>query len=232
MSPASTHERVHPEALTVSPAAIDAGAGVLHEEVYRSASGDLARVPWAAGRANPAVVAWLNAEAPGRIRPGSRAVVVGSGLGDDVAALVERGYDACGFDAAPTAVDWARRRFPELAGQFQMGDVLDPPAKLRRRFELVVEAYTIQSLHPSQWERAAAGIASLCGPRGIVLVVARARAGGGAAESVQGPPWPLTLAEVEGLMRGAGLKALTPTGEFEDDETPPVRRIRGAFVPA
>ena len=41
------------------------------------------------------------------MRRGSR-VVVGCGLGDDVAELLSRGYDAVGFDVSPTAIGWAR----------------------------------------------------------------------------------------------------------------------------
>src|SRR5690349_11117782 len=87
-----------------------AGGPGWHEEVYRAAAGDMAKVPWADARPSPALVSWLNSEAPGRVRPGSRACVIGCGLGDDVAELTNRGYDAFGFDVSPTAIEWARKR--------------------------------------------------------------------------------------------------------------------------
>ena len=76
----------------------DAGAAIVeppisgpgwHDQIYRDASGQMSKVPWADGRPNPALVSWLNAEAAGRVRPGSRAVVIGCGLGDDVVELYQ-----------------------------------------------------------------------------------------------------------------------------------------------
>src|SRR5688572_25208461 len=69
-----------------------------YEQVYREAAGDLSRVRWADGRANPSMISWLNAESHGLVRPGSRVVVVGCGLGDDLCELADRGYDVQGFD--------------------------------------------------------------------------------------------------------------------------------------
>jgi hypothetical protein len=202
------------------------------DAIYREAGGDASRVPWARSRPNPMLVSWLNAEAAGRVRPGARAVVVGCGLGDDVVELVNRGYDVTGFDLSPAAIDWARKRFPDLANCFCTGDVLNIPSRFRHRFDLVVEISTIQSVEPALRERMAEGISQLACPRGLILTIARGRDEGELLEHVQGPPYPLTPGELIGLFEARGWQPTRPIDDFFDDETPPKRRLRGTFAHA
>lgn len=204
----------------------------LHEQIYQEARGEITRVPWAAGRPNPLLVSWLNAEAPGLIRPGSRVVVTGCGLGDDVCELADRGYDAMGFDVAPTAITWARQRFPSLAKNLVVADLFNVPPRFHHRFDLVVEVYTLQSVHPTVRERAAEAMASLVTPHGVVLAVCRGRDESELLDYNQGPPWPLTVSELTGLMEAAGLRPIRTPDDFMDDENPPTRRVRAAFVRA
>lgn len=199
------------------------------EGVYAGAMGEVSRVPWAHGKPNPFLLSWLNAEAAARVRPGSRAVVVGCGLGDDVVELLNRGYDAVGFDVSSTAVEWARRRFPLHAQAFVHADLFQLPARFRHRFELVVEANTMQAVDPSMREGAARAIGELCGPRGLVVAVCRGRDEQTLLETIQGPPWPISAGELCGLMEAAGLKPSRAIDDFEDEQSPPVRRLRGVF---
>lgn len=214
---------------TAAPVVVQPGGVGWHDTVYRSAEMELKNVPWAHGSANPSLVSWLNAEAPGRVRPGSRAAVVGCGLGDDVVELINRGYDALGFDVSPTAIDWARKRFPQHAAAFCVADVLSLPTRFRHRFELVVEAYTIQSMEPTLRESAAKSIASLVGPQGVLVAIATGRDESCLLETVQGPPWPLCCSELTGLFESAGLKLCRCVDDFFDDQQPPKRRLRGVF---
>ncbi|MCW5775451.1 MAG: methyltransferase domain-containing protein [Phycisphaeraceae bacterium] len=199
------------------------------EGVYRDAAGDDSRLPWHDGRANPSLVCWLNAEAPRLVRPGVRAVVVGCGLGDDVAELETRGYDAVGFDVSPTCVAWARARHPGLADRLVIADATRLPSNLRCRFELVVECYTIQSVPPEMRDRVVRGVVSLAKPHGVVVAVARARPEGWPLAEVTGPPYPLTRSELVSLFEAEGFVPVRAPDEFEDDETPPVARLRCAF---
>jgi SAM-dependent methyltransferase len=208
-----------------------AASAAWFETVYRDAAGDPGQVRWADGRPNPMLVSWLNS-ALAIVRPGARAVVVGCGLGDDVAELLSRGYDAVGFDVSPTAVQWARERFPEHADAFLCADLFNLPARFRRRFDLVVEIYTLQSLHPTLREEAGAAVAELVSGHGVLLTICRARKDSTLLESVAGPPWPLCVAELTGLMEAAGLHPLRAPEEFMDDESPPVERLRCAFCRA
>lgn len=203
---------------------MDLGEGAArHDAMYRSAAGDLARLPWPAGRVGAALVSWLNAEAPGRIRPGSRAVVVGCGLGDDVIELLNRGYDAIGFDISPAAVDWARSRFPAQASAFCVCDLHAPPTRFRHRFDLVVECGTLETIEPAARERATEALVSLLSPRGTMTVVARGRDGNASGESSD----VISCVELAGLMESAGLKPIRPLDDFTDGDG--VRRIRGVF---
>ncbi len=214
-----------------APAAVMEIAPSWHEQMYQEAAGDISRIKWAEGRSNPMLVSWLNAEAPGLIRPGGRVVVVGCGLGDDVAELADRGYDVQGFDIAPTAINWARQRFSQLAKNLLVADLFSLPTRLRHRFDLVVEVYTLQSIHPSMRERAAEALASLVTPHGVVLTICRGRDENEMLDYNQPPPWALTVSELTGLMEAKGLRPIRTPDDFMDDEAPPKRRVRAAFSP-
>jgi SAM-dependent methyltransferase len=199
------------------------------ERIYREASGDAGKVPWAHLRPNAAMVAWMNSQAPGVVRPGACVTVVGCGLGDDVRELADRGYDVTGFDVSPTAIDWARRRHRDLADRFVVADLLSLPAGLKRRADLVVEVSTVQAVHPELRPAIVSGIGALARPRGVVLAVCRGRGDGEPIEAVEGPPYALTCGELAGLFAREGFVPVSGVDDFEDDETPPVRRLRAAL---
>jgi ubiquinone/menaquinone biosynthesis C-methylase UbiE len=208
--------------VVVSPAS---GSNVeFFESVYVEAHGDASRVRWADERANPALVSWLNAVAPSLVRCGARACVVGCGLGDDAIELVKRGYDVTAFDCSPTAIDWAKQRFPDSARSFVQADLFNLPARWRHRFDLVIEVFTIQSLPPEQHEQAMKALAEILSPHGHMLVIARA--GESPVLTSSERPWPLTEEELRHLAERAGLAIEGDVSIFEDDEDPPVLRMR------
>ncbi|MEM1423319.1 MAG: methyltransferase domain-containing protein [Planctomycetota bacterium] len=213
------------------------GAGISRglaavEEVYRASGGAHARVPWAHAKANPALVAWLNARAPGIVRCGARVAVVGCGLGADAVELVERGYEVCAFDACASAIEHARALHPQHASIFKRCDLRDMPASMRHRYDLVVEIHTLQSLPPEHRATLASGIEPLLSARGRLLVIARGRADGEPLGSVEGPPYPFTPAELTGLLADLGLVPETPLDDYLDGQDPPARRLRGLFARA
>ncbi len=200
-----------------------------YEHMYVTASGDPTCLPWHHPGANHALIDWLHSEAPRLVRPGARTIVVGCGLGDDVIELASRGYDACGFDVSSTCVDWARRRFPDDAERFFLADVLDPPTRLRARFDLVVEAFTIQSVWPSVRDEAFSGVVSLAKPHGTVLTLARSRAEDSSLDECECAPYPLCRSELLGRMEGLGFSPVHELEECVDDNDPPQPCLRGAF---
>lgn len=193
------------------------------ESVYAEAHGDAARVRWADERSNPALVNWLNAVAPSLVRCGARACVVGCGLGDDAQELIKRGYDVTAFDCAKTAVEWARQRDPENARNYVQADLFNMPARWRHRFDLVVEIYTVQSLPPEQHAAAMKALAEVLSPHGHLLLISRVADEGNRDDERR---WPLSEAELRDLAGGAGLNIVGDVAIFEDDEDPPVLRMR------
>ncbi len=160
------------------------------EELYASAQGDAALIPWADLEPHPALVDWMRRQPPPA--PGTRAIDVGCGLGDNAAFLAKYGYDTTAIDISPSAIEWAKRRHGGVA-DFRVADLLDLPDDLRGAFDLVHETYTIQSLPIAMRSRVMAAIAALVKPGGRLLVNCRSRADGTEAE---GPPWPLCRAEL------------------------------------
>jgi SAM-dependent methyltransferase len=199
------------------------------EGLYRVAAGDSAHIPWADEVPSPALVAWLNREAPSLIRPGASISVVGCGLGEDVQELADRGYDVLAFDVSPSAVQWARRRHPAVAERFMVADLFAIPTGLLRRADLVVEINTIQSVHPGLRQRAAGAIASLARPRGSVLVICRGRDESEDLSTVDGPPFALSPRELSEIFGAQGMAPTREIDDFIDEEDPPQRRLRAAF---
>jgi hypothetical protein len=72
----------------------------------------------------------------------------------------------------------------------------------------------------------ATGIASLARPHGVVLAVCRGRDQG---DPLDGPPFALTCAELTALFAGQGFTPVRAVDDFEDEESPPKRRLRAAF---
>ncbi|GIL31979.1 class I SAM-dependent methyltransferase [Actinocatenispora comari] len=192
------------------------------ERLYAAAESGTAVVPWADREPNPLLVDWS------RTRTGhqGRALVVGCGLGDDAEHLAALGYDTVAFDVAPSAVRAARERFAGSPVDYRVADLLDPPADLLGTFDLVFEAYTVQTLQGAARRRAIARFAELLRPGGRLLVIARARDDDDPAGRM---PWPLTRTEIDAFAVD-GLRPVLVEDLADTSEDPPVRRWRAEFV--
>ncbi len=99
------------------------------------------------------------------------------------------------------------------------------PDEWLHAFDLVVESLTVQSLPVALRGRATAAVAGLVAPGGSLLVVAAARDDDGSP--VDGPPWPLTRAQVDAFA-GGGLETVR-VEDLRDATQPTVRRWRAEF---
>ncbi|PRY40292.1 class I SAM-dependent methyltransferase [Umezawaea tangerina] len=170
------------------------------EHLYAEAENGTANVPWDVGDPHGLLVAWArDLDGTGR-----RALVVGCGLGRDSEFVAARGFATTAFDIAPTAIATTRRRFPDSPVDYRVADLFAPPADWHRSFDLVVESITVQALPVALHQRAIAAIADFVAPGGTLLAIAVAR------DDVvpEGPPWPLTEAEVRSFATG-GLREVS-----------------------
>lgn len=198
------------------------------ESVYREAKREVAAVPWTDGTPSQALLAWMNAVAPSLIRCGARVVVPGCGIGADAREILRRGYDVTAFDCSRSAIEWARAEDPANADAYVTADLFDLPTRWRHRFDLVVEVNTIQSLPREQCEQTVGALSELMAPHGKLLVIARCDHPN-RGENENDLPRPLTIEE---LLRATSAAGLQPDGEptvFDDDQQPPVQRIRALF---
>jgi SAM-dependent methyltransferase len=192
------------------------------ERLYAERDGG-AVVPWDRGVPNRLLVEWTHAR--GVDGDGRRALVVGSGLGDDAEHVASLGYDTVAFDVAATAIATARRRFPGSAVHYVTADVLDPPAEWAGAFALVVESINVQALPERLHAQAIANIARTVAPSGTLLVIAAVREEGEPVDDP--PPWPLTRSEIDAF--AAGELRTVRVEELRNAEFPRVRFWRAEY---
>lgn len=168
------------------------------ERLYTAADAGEAVVPWDRGGPHPLIVEWAEGRAAGE-----RALVVGAGLGFDAEYIAGLGFDTTAFDISPTAVRQAQARSASV--HYRTADLLDPPAQWRGAFDLVVESLTVQSMPVGPRAQAIRNVAGFVAPGGTLLVVAFAK--DAFDEDFEGPPWPLSRADIEAF--GDGLEAVT-----------------------
>jgi SAM-dependent methyltransferase len=217
MPEADPDELVHQ--LAAESLAVDDPTGWF-ERLYVAATEDAAVVPWDRDAPQVRLVEWV--EANGVTGAGRRALVVGCGLGADAEYVAGLGFDTTAFDVSETAVRIARERFPGSPVRYVAADLLDPPFD---QSDLVVESYTVQSLPEWAHRRAIEQVARLVAPGGTLIVIA---AGRDAAQPVgEGPPWPLTEAEIAAF----GTDGLQPVRveDIRDGRPPMGRRWRAEF---
>lgn len=189
------------------------------DRLYAAAHSGTAVVPWDRGEPNPVFAEWMRTREASDSRH-QRALVVGCGYGSDAELVAAHGFDTVAFDVSPHAVETARRRHPDSSVRYVTADLLDLPSMWRSAFDLVVEVFTVQSLPESLRPRVIAELAGTVAPGGTVLVVASARDDG---EPAEGPPWPLTRAEIDAFAAGALSQF------FVEDLRPQARLWRAQF---
>jgi hypothetical protein len=93
-----------------------------------------------------------------------------------------------------------------------VADLLDPPAEWREAFDFVLESITVQALPPDFHAVATKRVTELVAPGGTLLVLSAAGEDG---DDPDGPPWPLTRAEVDAFAQG-GLEMVALEELYDD----------------
>lgn len=162
------------------------------EQVYTTAEGESAAIPWALMQPNPHLLAWLDES--DRPSPSQRALVVGCGLGDDAEALAERGYQVTAFDISTTAIAWCQQRFPNSSVNYHVADLDEFAQTHSQAFDLVFECRTIQALPLKVRPQTITAICQLLAPEGTLVLITNVREDEAAPD---GPPWPLSESELQ-----------------------------------
>jgi SAM-dependent methyltransferase len=115
---------------------------------------------WDLGAASPPFEALL--EGPDAPPPG-RVAVVGCGRGHDALLFARRGFEAVGFDFAPTAVAAARALAAEqgVAARFEVADFFALPDQWAGQFDYVLENSFFTAIPPARRAEYAAVVAAL-----------------------------------------------------------------------
>jgi SAM-dependent methyltransferase len=183
------------------------------EELYREAKGETGHIPWADLEPNRFFQAW--ATETGLEGAGKRALVVGCGLGDDARYLHELGFDVTAFDISPTAIEWAKRLYSDMAIQFEVANLFEPFRGWLGAFDFVLEIYTIQPLPIELREKAIDSIGSFVAPGGRLLVVCRGRDDD---EETPQLPWPLSRRDLSRFEEN-GLRRIDFRDFIDDEDT-------------
>jgi SAM-dependent methyltransferase len=162
------------------------------ERLYADAAAGRREVPWDRGGPNPFLEQWVRSQQPDGA--GRSALVIGTALGDDAELLAARGFAVTAFDVSATAIEGARRRFPESAVDYRVADLLELPAEWREAFDLVAECITVQALPVTLRSQSVGAIASTVASGGTLVVVSGIFDGEGERN---GPPWELTREELD-----------------------------------
>lgn len=193
------------------------------EALYAEADGDLDRIPWADLKPNPFFVEY--AEQRGLAGNGSKALVVGCGLGDDAGYLHQLGFNVSAFDISPTAIEWAKRAHHGLPIDFRTADLFATPDDWNGAFDFVLEIYTIQPLPIGMRPEVIDRISQFVAPGGTLVVVTRGRADD---EETREVPWPLSRRdlsrfEINGLLQ-------ISFDERPGNEDPPIPRFVVSYL--
>jgi SAM-dependent methyltransferase len=166
-----------------------------YDELWAAGARGEVGLPWDHDDPEPVLADWPGAESGA----GRRAVVVGCGLGADAEFLARHGWETTAFDISPAAVAAVRERRPGSPVTYREGDLLALGDDLVGAFDLVVEVFTVQALHPSLRDRATDGVRRLLAPGGRALVVQFVR-DDDEPVTVE-PPWRLSRAEMAAISR-------------------------------
>ena len=165
------------------------------EDLYSRANRDDNWIPWSDGNPNPLLVDWVIG------RPTGRALVVGSGLGEDAVFLEKMGWQVTAFDISKTAIQWASDRFSHTSVSWMVADLLNLPPELSGDFDLVLEVHILQAMPVEIREIASEKLAPLVSENGFLVCIGRYATG---EDLAIGPPWPLSHSFIQSIGESLG----------------------------
>jgi ubiquinone/menaquinone biosynthesis C-methylase UbiE len=136
---------------------------------------------------------------------GKLALVVGCGMGDDAIELESLGFRVTAFDVSETAIKFCKERFSQSKVDFVQADLLKSQSQWKRKFDFVLEIFTVQALPPKYEKESIQKISDFVASDGQILVIAEV--GSEERSFENGPPWVLTSQHI-GSFVSCGLKVV------------------------
>ena len=183
------------------------------EELYCSSQRDRRMIPWDWMEPHPFLVEWIEEN-----KHTGRALVVGSGLGEDAAFLYEKGWKVTAFDVSESAVEWASQLHKGKEIDWLVGDLVQPEERWKEAFDLVLEVHILQAIPEEIRNRAYRNLSTLLDRHGLLMCIGRLA--NGLEEENDAPPWPLSRDFIHQI--GEGLSVV----EFHTAVVPDKEEIR------
>ena len=183
------------------------------EELYSTSGRNRSLIPWDLMEPHPFLVEWIEEN-----QHTGRALVVGSGLGEDAAYLSEKGWKVTAFDVSESAVEWASQLHKGKEIDWLVGDLLQPEESWKGAFDLVLEVHILQAIPEDIRNAAHKNLSSLLDRHGLLVCIGRLA--DGLEEEIAAPPWPLSVEFIHQI--GVGLSEV----EFHTGVVPNKEEIR------
>lgn len=171
------------------------------ETLYSGTNKEGEGVPWANMAPHPLFKSWINNHP--NIGEGKTALVIGCGMGDDAIELESHGFKVTAFDVSKSAIELCRTRFTSSEVEFIQADLIKGNREWFRKFDLVLEIFTIQALPPKYEKTLIQNATDFVAQNGKLLVIAEIMQGTRSFEN--GPPWLLNNDYVKSV-ESCGLK--------------------------
>ena len=183
------------------------------EELYCSSQRDRRMIPWDWMEPHPFLVEWIEEN-----QHTGRALVVGSGLGEDASFLHEKGWKVTAFDVSESAVEWASQLHKGKQIDWLVGDLVQPEERWKGAFDLVLEVHILQAIPEEIRNSAYRNLSPLLDRHGLLMCIGRLA--NGLEEENDAPPWPLSRDFIHQI--GEGLSEV----EFHTAVVPDKEEIR------
>lgn len=182
------------------------------ETLYSGSNNSGEGVPWANMKPHPIFKKWIEDCSP--LKYEKTALVVGCGLGDDAIELEGKGFKVTAFDVSKSAIELCRKRFPTSKVEFTTADLLEGVIKWHKKFDLVLEIFTIQALPPKYEDKLIKNISDFVSDKGQLIVITEVQSEKRTYEN--GPPWLLNNDYIKSF-ESNGLKQIVHTTSKESE---------------
>lgn len=165
------------------------------EVLYSDANDVGDGVPWANMAPHPLFKNWIIKQSS--TNDNKTALVIGCGMGDDAIELELQGFDVTAFDVSHSAIALCETRFPNSSVDFIQADLIKGVSDWYRKFDLVLEIFTIQALPPKYEKLLIQNISDFVTDGGKLVVITEVQEEKRSYEN--GPPWLLNHNYIESI---------------------------------